>query len=205
MLSLSASSDNYVDIGLDGTITVSAVANAAGAPAKAASSLRLGYVATSTTSVTGATTGAKDSNGNWMGNYVATPHCRLSYSGAFGLGVGDTTALFGSGTNTDDNSDMHSEVTNTSRIVIQKSGLYAINAIGVLSNLTASQTWAVKVFKNGSNVGIGSDSAQADKVNSLRCIGFCELKSGDYLQLVANMASIVGSLAAMVFSASKVA
>lgn len=120
-----ASKDSYIDLSDDGAITITPVANGAAAPAIAPNSMRVGYVTTDATTITGATTGAKDSLGNWMGNRVRAPSCILRRYNNASLGGAVVSLSFPSGTATLDNFYGHDSAAPT-KITIAKSGLYRI-------------------------------------------------------------------------------
>lgn len=183
VLDLTATSDNYIDLDYNGNIVVSAVAVAAGAPAIAASSIRLGYITTDASSVTGAVTGAKDSNGNWMGNVSAVPFCRLVNGTLGGSGTGEAACAYGSGTTKFDNSAMHSETVNTSRITATRAGVYAVTGFVQLNAAGPNEVWYLKIYKNGATASLGTVSGNCQYHLSLTATATVELAVNDYITL----------------------
>jgi hypothetical protein len=125
LIALTASKDNYVDLHSDGYYTISPVTIAAAAPAIAANSLRLGYVTTGASTITSATTNAKDSLGNWMGNRVNVQTCILKRYINATLGAALFNLSFPAASEVLDNASMYASATPT-RITIQATGLYRV-------------------------------------------------------------------------------
>lgn len=184
VLALTATSDNYVDIDRDGVVTVAAVAVAAGAPAKAVNSMRLGRVTTNATNVTARTIDAADSNGNWMGNYVGKPYCRVVNASLVNYPSGRDGALpFGAATTRYDNTGMHSEAVNTSRFVAPRSGLYRFSGFVNVPNTAAVQNVTVKPFVDGAAASLGNRTFQVPDVQTLMVEGSVQLRAGQYMEL----------------------
>ena len=132
-VTLSASSDNYVDFTDAGTFVVSPVSVAAAAPAMAANSIRLGYVTTNATTVTARVTAALDSLGNWMGNTVQSDACQLRRYNNNTLGGAVVSLSFPAGNVMFDNAHMY-DYTLPTRITIQRAGLYRVSYACVLAS-----------------------------------------------------------------------
>ncbi len=202
VLSLVASSDNYIDIDDSGNIVVSAVSPAAAAPAKAVNSLRIGYVTTNTTSVTGATKGAKDSNGVWMGNIHHNTYARSLIGGAFMSGTGNQLVAFAAGTTKYDNRNIHSETVNTSRFVADRTGIYRVTGTIILTSYAgASLQFTAAIWKNGASAALGTMAVDGQYTKTCQCGGEIDLVAGDYIELVTNFGtstSIGGAVMNMV-------
>jgi hypothetical protein len=199
VLALAASKDNYVDLSYQGVVTVSSVTVGAAAPAKAANSIRIGYCTTNATSVTGATTGAKDSNGVWMGNTVNMPYARSLTASAFMSLTGDQVVAFTANSTKFDNAAMHSETVNTSRFVAPLSGRYFVEGVVILAAaMGASSLWGCKIFKNGSSAALGTATADGTVVITQRCGGPINLNAGDYIELVTNFSVSTSITAALI-------
>ena len=145
-VTLSASSDNYVDFTDAGTFVVSPVSVAAAAPAMAANSIRLGYVTTNATTVTARVTAALDSLGNWMGNTVQSDACQLRRYNNDTLGGAVVSLSFPAGNVMFDNAHMY-DYTLPTRITIQRAGLYRVSYACVLASGSID---SVRIRLNGS-------------------------------------------------------
>lgn len=150
-LVLTATRDNYVDVADSGQVTVTAVVVSAAAPALAANNVRLGFITTGASAITGATTTGKDSLGNWMRNLSGQPACNLGGASSQSFAAAAAVVAFPANREVFDNDRMHDGVTNNSRITISKAGLYNL-AGGVTTS--APVTFCVLAFrKNNANMG----------------------------------------------------
>lgn len=203
VLALAASKDNYVDIDYRNNVVISAVTVGAGAPAKPANSIRLGYITTDATTITATVTGAKDSNGNWMGNRVDRAYARSLTPGAFMSGTGDQAVAFGVNSTKYDNAFMHSETVNTSRFYIPSDGAYYVEGVVILAAAKAAyELWACKIFKNGASAALGTSTADGYTTLTQRCGGWVDLKQGDYVELMTNF-TVSTSITAAVMNIKK--
>lgn len=175
-----ASKDSYVDIDSSGVVTVTSVALAAAAPALGVNSMRLGYVTTDASNVTGATTGAEDSLGNWMGNRVRAPSCILRRYNNASFGGSIFSLSFAAGTDLLDNFSGHDGAGNPTRITIQKSGLYAVR---FAANLASGYVDAARLKVNGSTdirfPTMFFQSGNLTPQGSFECL----LNAGDYIEM----------------------
>jgi len=184
-----ASKDTYVDLGNDGTVTFNAVNNGAGAPALTANSIRLGFVTTGASTITGATTAAKDSLGNWMGNIHSKPACMLLLaSGSQSIANNAATTIqFGAGTEQLDNSAMHSTVTNNTRITVPSAGVYSVSGSWDTSAFIfnpATTAVFIYILKNGATWladVIGALNASTSQFGAIASNVLCA--AGDYIEL----------------------
>jgi hypothetical protein len=126
-LDLTATRDNYIDIGRFGQVTITPVTVAGVAPAIPVNSMRVGFVTTNATNVTGATSNAFDNQGNWMGNTSSAPACRLRSNTLQGSGGAEISVAFPD-PNVFDNANLHDPVTNNSRVTFPGPGTYFLSA-----------------------------------------------------------------------------
>lgn len=203
VLALVASKDNYIDLDYQNNVVVSDVTIGAGAPAKAANSIRLGYITTGATTITTTVTGVKDSNGNWMGNRVDKAYARLLTPSAFMSGTGDQAVAFGASSTKFDNAAMHSETVNTSRTYIPSDGAYYVEGVVILAAAKAAyELWSCKIFKNGASAALGTSTADGYTTLTQRCGGWVDLRQGDYVELMTNF-SVSTSITAAVLNIKK--
>ena len=189
-VTLAASSDNYVDAKNDGTLTVTAVAVGAAAPAIPVNSIRLGYITTGAATITSATITGKDSLGNWLGNRVRARSCILGDANtqSFAAGVDTYVPFASSSLEVLDNAFMHSVSTNPSRITIQTAGLYEVN--GFIGWATGSGAFSAVIAKNraGRIAGTPPDLTGASGKLSVELSGQAYLNANDYIELRGNSA-----------------
>lgn len=203
VLALQESKDNYVDLDYQNNVVISAVTTGAGAPAKAANSIRLGYITTGATTITSATTNVKDSNGNWMGNRADKPYARSLTPGAFMSGTGDQPVAFGANSTKFDNASMHSETTNSSRFLIPADGVYDVQGIVILAAAKgSSEMWGCKIFKGGSSAALGTSTADGMTTLTQRCGAPIDLKQGEYVELVTSF-TVSTSITAALLTVAK--
>jgi hypothetical protein len=184
VLALTDGSDNYVDLDRDGNVIVSVVTKNAGAPAKATNSIRLGKVVTTAGSVTSRVIDAADSNGNWMGNYVAVPYSRVVNSTLINYAPGTDTAIsFGAGTNVYDNAGMHSMTVQPTRFTAQFQGLYEVVGFANTPSNAAAQTAILKIFRNDLSAALGNRSFILPDNLTMTVSGFIELRAGGWVDL----------------------
>lgn len=129
-LVLTATRDNYIDLRRDGTLIITPVVVSAAAPAIPVNSMRLGFVTTDATNVTGRTFGAFDNAGNYMFNTARLPGCKLRHTNGGGFsGFGGAAApIEFLSADVFDNANMHNPGFNPARIVFPSPGLYSIQA-----------------------------------------------------------------------------
>lgn len=195
-----ANGDNYVDVNSAGTVVVTNVAQAAAAPALLANSIRLGYVRCIAGSVSAATTNARDSLGNWMGNRSPKAACILHAAPTAAVSSGtsyypwDTTRVT---TEVLDNANMHSLASNPSRVYCTKTGLYAVTFGLQWSSGTMQE---IRLWKNGTAVQLGVSQVYfgANTTTAYGSFaGHVMLTAGDYLEV--RIDATVGPL---IFNAS---
>lgn len=187
LLALTATSDHYLDLDRDGQLTISVVTVGAGAPAKATNSIRLGRVTTNSTTVTARTIDAADSNGNWMGNYVGKPFCRLVNGSLVNYPSGrDGSLAFGASTTRYDNVGMHSETVNTSRITVPRSGLYHFSAFINVPSGSSVQSLVAKPFVDGAAASLGNRTYQVPDSQTLIVECPIQLRAGSYVEIWLN-------------------
>jgi hypothetical protein len=182
-LTFPASRDNYVDLTQAGAYVVVSVANGATTGmTQTPNSLRVGKVVTGASTISGATTNAKDALGNWMGNLSPLSLCYLattfvSYQAATAMPAGTA------GSEVYDNDTMHSISVNNSRITINKPGLYRLSA-SVFNSAPYTETY-VSLYKNGSVISNGQNRQSA--ATAIIYAGFITLPpialvAGDYIE-----------------------
>lgn len=196
LITLAASSDNYIDALPTGLLQVSSVANGAGAPAVSVNGLRLGYVVTGASTVTSAVTTGKDSLGNWLGNRTKTPAVVLGgvTNQSAGAGV-DASVNFGSpstfsayGPEILDNQGVHSVTTNSHRIPILVTGAYRVGASVGLGASAGATTLAIR--KNANlTAGLPTTLMTPAAVATLSLHGVVYLNAGDFIYVRVNSAS----------------
>jgi hypothetical protein len=189
-ITLTTSSDNYVDAKKDGTYSVIPVAIAAAAPAIAVDSIRLGYITTGASTVTSATATGKDSLGNWMGNRVRARTCILGDANTQGLGAGtDTYVSFASASlEVLDNAIMHSATVNTSRITFNTAGMYRVTGWAGWATGNGAMTLTLAKNRAGRITGMPIDLSGASGKLSAQVTGLAYFNAGDYMELRLNSA-----------------
>lgn len=203
VLDLGATKDNYIDFGLTG-LTITQVAVGAGAPAVAVNSMRLGYLTTNATAVTARVIDAKDSNGNWMGNYIATPYSRCVLTTSTYYPTGDRALPFGTGATKYDNDSLHSESVNNTRFTVTRNGAYLVSGFVTITAAAAGNFWGPKIFKNGASAVIGSGNGDAATVLIQRTGGVINAKVGDYFELYLANATVAVTASAFGIEITKV-
>ncbi len=179
-ITLPATKDTYIDISSSGVLTATSVTVGAAAPAIAANSLRVGYITTDATTVTGSTSNARDSLGNWMGNRVPARSCILRRYNNASLGGSVFSLSFTAGTEVIDNFTGHDGTGAPTRITIAKSGLYRVGFFASLASGTIDSVrlkvngatdirWPTMFFASGNLTPQGSFD--------------CYLASGDYIEI----------------------
>ena len=195
-ITLSASSDNYVDAKADGTYAVLPVANGAAAPAVTVNALRVGYVVTGASTVSSAVVTGKDSLGNWMGNRSPKAAVVLggvtNQSAAAGvdtsINFGLPSTITGYGPEILDNQGVHSATTNSHRIPILVTGLYQLAAQCALGASAGATTLAIR--KNANlTVGIPTCSVTPAAPQTLAVGGRAYLTVGDFVYVRVNSAA----------------
>jgi hypothetical protein len=197
-ITLTANRDNYVDLVYSsttylGSYVVTSVALAAAAPALPANSLRLGFVKTGASTITSATTNAKDSLGNWMGNTSPQQVTSIYFgSPSQTLVVNSGTAIIFSGGELIDNAYGHSNTTNNTRFYALQDGMYSFVGGVQYSSGTGAIDY-LSTWKNGVSAALGyatSVSASgATGAHGLTTAGNPPflLKAGDYVELVGQI------------------
>lgn len=204
-ITLTPSSDNYIDAKPDGTYAVLPVANGAGAPAVTVNALRMGYVVTGASTVSSAVVTGKDSLGNWMGNRVSKATCILGGLTSQAI-TGNTNTQITFGTTAleiFDNQGVHRTSSNTHRIPILQTGLYALEAF--LSHGTGGSSPQLLTIRKNADVSVplytsnsGTATSQCSRVG-----GMAYLVAGDFIYMRFNSFTAV-SLVEAYFSAVKV-
>jgi hypothetical protein len=156
-----ASQDNYIDLTQAGAYVVVSVANGATVGmTQTPNSLRIGKVVTGASTITSATTGAKDPLGNWMGNLTPASYCYIA-TGSVATGpyvAGTVMTATTTASEVYDNDNMHSTTTNSNRITINKPGLYQLGAS--VFNSSALKNTLIQLNKNGITSGDVISNAQ---------------------------------------------
>jgi hypothetical protein len=148
-LVLTASRDNYIDINRFGAVTVSPVVIAATAPAIPVNAMRIGFVTTNATNVTGSTSNAFDNQGNWMANTSRAQACRLRSNTLQGSGGAEISVNFPDA-DVFDNAGLHDPVTNNSRITFPAPGVYFLScAIAFSAPQTPLSSFSLYLRLNG--------------------------------------------------------
>jgi hypothetical protein len=148
-LVLTATRDNYIDITRFGAVIVTPVAVAGVAPAIPVNAMRVGFVTTNATNVTGATSNAFDNQGNWMGNTSSAPACRLRSNTLQGSGGAEISVAFPEA-DVFDNASLHDPVTNNSRITLLSPGTYFLScAIAFSAPQTPLSSFSLYLRLNG--------------------------------------------------------
>lgn len=184
VLALTPSKDNYVDVGIDRTVVVTPVTIGSGAPARAANSIRIGYVRTDATTVSATpTTRVKDSNGIFMGNTSPKSYVRVANTTPYGSGGSgvEYDIPFGSSTTLYDNDNLHSETVNNNRFTANSAGVYSIWGGVTLNAAGAGNLWQIRALKNGSSPVLGTIKAMDSQVLTLTFAHTIELAAGDYI------------------------
>jgi len=85
-----------------------------------------------------------------------------------------------------DTNDLHDNVTNNSRLTIQKDGLYQIRA-NIETDAQEKKSYEIKIFKNGVEIphshipGYGSKNSSTLVLHSV--VPYSELVAGDYVEV----------------------
>lgn len=196
-LSLTPTRDNYIDITRSGLLVITPVTVAGAAPAIPANGMRIGFITTNATDITGATTGADDNAGNWMGNLVAVPTCKVVRTTQSGY-TGTTIALPFPETDAFDNALFHNPSINNTRFTFPSNGAYSVDCV-LLWFATVTPTASVfslearldGVTTDGSFT-IGYQGPQATR--SMRASGVVIARAGQYLEMMFNPGGDTGAI-----------
>lgn len=185
-LSLTATRDNYIDLTRNGLLVISPVTVGGAAPAIPANGMRIGFITTDATNITSATTGADDNAGNWMGNLVAVPTCKLIRASASGY-AGAAFALPFPDADAFDNALMHSPSTNNTRITFPANGAYSVDCLAIwFAAVTPGTAYSLEARLNGvttdGSFTIAYQGAQATQ--NMRCSGIIIARAGDYMEMI---------------------
>lgn len=194
----SATMDHYLDVDINGVLTVGIVAVGAVAPAKPPNSIRVARMTTNASTISAVSTGIKDLAGNWVGNYISMPFVRSVKSTAFTPAGGTAAISFGTGTTRYDNASMHAEDTLTERFFAPSPGLYQVTGGVKINSGQAAQAYSLGIRKDGADPVLGDAYGDAATHLGLHVSGLVEMGPLSYITLsLTNAASLVVAQASL--------
>ncbi len=200
-----ATMDHYLDVDIDGVLTVGVVAVGVAPPPRPPNSIRVARYTTNATQIASVAQNVKDLGGNWLGNYVSMPFAHSVRTTSVSPSVGTSNLTFPAGTTVYDNNSMHDEATLTERFFAVLPGLYSINAGVKFAASQASQVVSIGIRKDGGTDAIvGDASGDPSLVQGLNVSGLVAVTALSYFALTITNASAV-SVASSHFQLAKVA
>ncbi len=186
----SATMDHYLDVDIDGVLTVGVVGVGVAPPARPPNSIRVARYTTNATQIASVGQGFLDLAGNWVGNYISAPYAR-SARGSITLGAGTVALSFGASTTQMDNAAVHSEVSLAERFYAPSPGLYSVSAGVKLATGQASQAVSIAILRDGSDVSLAGDAGDPSTKLALGASVLVEAGPLAYFSLaVTNAASL---------------
>ena len=200
-----ATMDHYLDVDIDGVLTVGVVAVGVAPPARPPNSIRIARYTTNATQIASVAQGIKDLGGNWLGNYVSKPFAHSVRTSAVSPSVGTSNLTYPAGTTVYDNNSMHDEATLTERFFAVLPGLYVVNAGVKFAASQSSQIVSIGIRKDGgTDMLVGDASGDPSLAQGLNVGGLVTVTALSYFALSITNASAV-SVASSYFQLAKVA